>query len=152
FAGQSEKNEEVHATTTSLLRVSEVSAASDVKRFDSSELVKVTTPDAEVNRSIQWAQIAVEQAWTCNARLGCAVVAGYGPSHGSRRPQYAWYFAGDGLLAIEALLNEGNYKRAAEELDFLYRYQKSDDGMMWHEMSQSAGFLNWAKDYPYLYI
>ena len=152
FAGQSEKNEEVHATTASLLRVSEVSAASDVKRFDSSEVVKVTTPDAEVNRSIEWAQIAVEQAWTCNVRLGCAVVAGYGPSHGSRRPQYAWYFAGDGLLATEALLHEGNYKRAADELDFLYRYQKSDDGMMWHEISQSAGFLNWAKDYPYLYI
>ena len=128
------------------------SAASDAKRFDSSEIVKVTTPDAEVNRSIQWAQIALEQAWTCNARLGCALVAGYGPSHGSRRPQYAWYFAGDGLLATEALLHEGNYKRAADELDFLYRYQNPDNGMMWHEISQSAGFLNWAKDYPYLYI
>jgi len=152
FAGQSEKNEEVHATTASLLRVSGASAASDATRFDSSEIVKVTTPDAEVNRSIKWAQIALEQAWTCNARLGCALVAGYGPSHGSRRPQYAWYFAGDGLLAAQALLHEGNYKRAADELDFLYRYQKPDDGMMWHEISQSAGFLNWAKDYPYLYI
>jgi len=152
FAGQSEKNEEVHATTASLLRVSGASAASDAKRFDSPEIVKVTTPDAEVNRAIQWAQIALEQAWTCNARLGCALVAGYGPSHGSRRPQYAWYFAGDGLLATQALLHEGNYERAAEELDFLYRYQNPDNGMMWHEISQSAGFLNWAKDYPYLYI
>jgi glycogen debranching enzyme len=152
FAGQSEKNEDVRATTASLLRVSDASAASDVKRFDSSEIVKVTTPDTDANRAIQWAQIALEQAWTCNPRLGCAFVAGYGPSHGSRRPQYAWYFAGDGLLATEALLQEGNYKRAADELDFLYRYQNSADGMMWHEISQSAGFLNWAKDYPYLYI
>jgi len=135
-----------------LLRVSGASAASDATRFDSPEIVKVTTPDAEVNRSIQWAQIAVEQAWTCNVRLGCALVAGYGPSHGSRRPQYAWYFAGDGLLATQALLHEGNYERATEELDFLYRYQNPDNGMMWHEISQSAGFLNWAKDYPYLYI
>jgi glycogen debranching enzyme len=55
-------------------------------------------------------------------------------------------------LATEALLYEGNYKRATDELEFLYRYQNSENGMMWHEISQSAGFLNWAKDYPYLYI
>src|SRR5947209_18362306 len=152
FAGQSEKNEEVHATTASLLRMSDTVAAEDTKRFSASEIAKVTTPDAEVNRAISWAQVALEQAWTCNARLGCAVVAGYGPSRGSRRPQYAWYFANDGLLATEALLYEGNYKRAADELEFLFRYQKAEDGMMWHELSQSAGFLNWAKDYPYLYI
>src|ERR1019366_808603 len=88
FAGQSEKNEDVHATTASLLRVSDASAAGDASRFDSSEIVKVTTPDPHSNRAIQWAQIALEQAWTCNPRLGCALVAGYGPSHGSRRPQY----------------------------------------------------------------
>jgi hypothetical protein len=108
----------VHATAASLLRVSEDTAIDDGKRFSSSEIVKVTTPDAEVNRAIQWAQIALEQAWTCNARLGCAVVAGYGPSHSSRRPQYAWFFAGDGLLAAEALLHEGNYKRALTNSTF----------------------------------
>ncbi len=152
FAGQSEAKEDVHAATTSLLRVSGSSNADDTERFRSPEILKITTPDAEANRAIEWAQIALEQAWTCNARLGCALVAGYGPSHGARRPQYAWYFAGDGLLATEALLYEGNYKRALDELDFLYRYQSPETGMMWHEISQSAGFLNWAKDYPYMYI
>jgi glycogen debranching enzyme len=152
FAGQSEKEDEVHATTASLLRAAEVTGIDDAKRYSSSEVVRVTTPDAEANRAIQWAQIALEQAWTCNARLGCAMVAGYGPSHTSRRPQYAWYFAGDGLLATEALLHEGNYERAADELAFLYRYQKPDNGMMWHEISQSAGFLNWSTDYPYMYV
>jgi hypothetical protein len=150
FAGQSEKAEEVHAISGSLLRASEDSRTDDEKR--SSQIVRITTPDAEANRAIRWAQIALEQAWTCNVRLGCAMVAGYGPSHTSRRPQYAWYFAGDGLVATEALLNEGNYKRAADEMEFLYRYQRPDDGMMWHEISQSAGFLNWAKDYPYMYV
>lgn len=151
FAGQSEANEDVHGITASLVRA-DTSAAGDAKRFGSSEIAEITTPDAEANRAIRWAQIALEQAWVCNARLGCAVVAGYGPSHKSRRPQYAWYFAGDGLLATEALLHEGNYTRAADELEFLYRYQNSENGMMWHEISQSAGFLNWAKDYPYLYL
>ena len=152
FAGASEKSEEVHAATASLLRASDTSRSEDAKRFSSSEIIKITTPDAETNRAIEWAQIALEQAWTCNARLGCALVAGYGPSHGSRRPQYAWYFAGDGLLATEALLYEGNYARATDELDFLYKYQNAENGMMWHEISQSAGFLNWARDYPYLFI
>ena len=114
--------------------------------------MRITTPDPDANRAIRWAQIALEQAWTCNPRLGCAIVAGYGPSHGSRRPQYAWYFAGDGLLATEALLHEGDFKRAAAELDFLFRYQNARNGMMWHEISQSAGFLSWAKDYPYMYV
>jgi hypothetical protein len=86
----------------------------------------------------------------------CAAQLRYGrrlwTSHTARRPQYAWYFAGDGLFATEALLRQGNYKRAADELAFLYRYQKPDDGMMWHEISQSAGFLNWAKDNPYMYV
>ena len=152
FAGASERSEEVHAATASLLRASDTSRSEDAKRFSSSEIIKITTPDAETNRAIEWAQIALEQAWTCNARLGCAFVGGYGPSHGARRPQYAWYFAGDGLLATEALLYEGNYKRAADELEFLYKYQNSENGMMWHEISQSAGFLNWARDYPYLFI
>lgn len=152
FAGQSEKADEVHATAASLLRASDTRSIDDEKRYSSSQILKITTPDAEANRAIRWAQIALEQAWTCNARLGCAVVAGYGPSHTSRRPQYAWYFAGDGLIATEALLREGNYKQAADELNFLYRYQKPDNGMMWHEISQSAGFLNWAKDYPYMYV
>jgi len=152
LAGQSEKNEDVHATTASLLRASDAPAAEDVKRFDGTGIMKITTPDAEANRAIAWAQIALEQAWTCNARLGCALVAGYGPSHGARRPQYAWYFAGDGLLATQALLQEGQYSRAAEELEFIYRYQHRDNGMIWHEISQSAAFLDWAKDYPYLYV
>jgi glycogen debranching enzyme len=152
FAGASERSEEVRAATASLLRASDTSASDDAKRFSSLQIVKITTPDAETNRAIEWAQTALEQAWTCNARLGCAFVGGYGPSHGARRPQYAWYFAGDGLLTTEAMLYEGNYKRAADELEFLYKYQNSESGMMWHEISQSAGFLNWARDYPYLFI
>jgi glycogen debranching enzyme len=152
LAGQSEKDEDVHATSASLLRAPDAPAAEDVERFDGSGIIKVTTPDTKANRAIQWVQIALEQAWTCNARLGCGLVAGFGPSHGARRPQYAWYFAGDGLLATRALLHEGHYARAAQELDFIYRYQKPDDGMIWHEMTQSAAFLDWANDYPYLYV
>jgi glycogen debranching enzyme len=152
LAGQSEKDEDVHATTAALLSAPDSPPAEDVQRFDGSRVVRITTPDAEANRAIRWAQIALEQAWTCNARLGCGLVAGYGPSHGVRRPQYAWYFAGDGLIATQALLAEGDYERAAQELEFIYRYQDPDNGMIWHEITQSAPFLDWANDYPYFYV
>lgn len=149
FAGQSEQDEEVHATVAALRQATN---ADDAARFQPAGQLRITTPDADANRALQWAQIALEQAWTCNARLGCGLVAGYGPSHGARRPQYAWYFAGDGLVGTRALIHEGRFERAAEELAFILRYQHPDNGMIWHEMSQSAGFLDWAGDYPYMYV
>lgn len=151
FAGQSEQGEDAHATTTALLNADGVGAA-DAERFDPASRLVITTPDAQANRALRWAQIALEQAWTCNARLGCGLVGGYGPSHGARRPQYAWYFAGDGLIGTRALIHQGQYARAAAELDFILRYQHPDNGMIWHEMSQSAAFADWARDYPYMYV
>ncbi|MGX5729821.1 amylo-alpha-1,6-glucosidase [Pseudoxanthomonas beigongshangi] len=149
FAGQSEPGEDVHATMAALQAAP---IDDDAARFRRDAQLRITTPDAEANRALQWAQIALEQAWTCNARLGCGLVAGYGPSHGARRPQYAWYFAGDGLVGTRALIHEGRFERAAEELAFILRYQHPGNGMIWHEMSQSAGFLDWAGDYPYMYV
>jgi len=60
--GSSERSDEVHAATASMLRASDTSESEDAKRFSSSEIVKVTTPDAETNRAIEWAQIVLEQA------------------------------------------------------------------------------------------
>src|SRR5205814_6395017 len=112
----------------------------------------VTTPDDAVNRALRWAQVTLEQAWACNPQLGCAMLAGYGPSRGERRPQYAWFFANDGLVATDALLREGAYVRAREELEFILRYQNQRTGAIWHELSQSAGFLDWERAYPYMYV
>ncbi len=151
FAGQSEMAEDVHATTSALLAAPDAPLASDAARFDDALHLRVVTPDADVNRALRWAQVALEEAWSCNVRLGCGMVAGYGPSHGARRPQYAWYFAGDGLVATRALVQEGDFERAAAELAFILRYQNPDNGMLWHELSQSAGFLHWSRDYGFMY-
>ncbi|MDQ6634640.1 MAG: hypothetical protein M3Z10_07760, partial [Gemmatimonadota bacterium] len=97
-------------------------------------------------------QVTLEQAWVCNPQLGCGLVAGYGPSRGARRPQYAWFFAGDGLVTVDALLREGAYGRVRDELAFIMRYQNKRTGAIWHEMSQSAGFLDWAGSYPYMFV
>ncbi len=114
--------------------------------------LRMETPDPEVNRALAWSEAALDQAWVTNPKLGSGIVAGYGPSRGERRPQYAWFFAGDGLIATDALVATGEYERARAELAFILKYQNAANGMIWHELSQSAGFLDWAGKYPYMYV
>jgi glycogen debranching enzyme len=112
----------------------------------------IETPDDAVNQQLAWAQIALDQAWVCNEVLGCGLVAGYGPSRIARRPQYAWFFAGDALIATDALVNTGNYDRAREALAFIAKYQDGRTGMIWHELSQSVDPADWATRYPYMFV
>ncbi|HKU14075.1 MAG TPA: hypothetical protein VJQ52_06740 [Steroidobacteraceae bacterium] len=113
--------------------------------------LQLDTPDPEVDRALAWSQLALEQAWVCNADIGCGQVAGYGPSRKARRPQYAWFFAGDGMIAARALLAAGRYQRAREELELILKFQDRRTGMIWHELSQSAGVMEWSK-YPYMFV
>jgi glycogen debranching enzyme len=115
-------------------------------------MLRVKTPDERVNKAIPWSEIALDQAWMCNPDLGCGYVAGYGPSRSERRPQYAWYFAGDGLVAAEGAISAGDFIHARDELKFILRYQNTKTGMIWHELSQSAGYLDWAGKYPYMFV
>ncbi|MGB8260115.1 MAG: hypothetical protein WCE75_07180 [Terracidiphilus sp.] len=114
--------------------------------------VAVETPDEEVNRAFASSEMALDQAWECNTDLGCGYVAGYGPSRAARRPQYDWFFAGDGLVDVEGALSDGDWTHAREELEFILRYQDKKSGMIWHELSQSAGFLDWVNKFPYMYV
>ncbi len=111
----------------------------------------IRTPDQDINRALAWAEVALDQTWVCNPRIGCGIVAGYGPSRDARRPQYDWFFAGDGLVTTNGLLAAGEYSRAREELEFIIKYQDQKTGMVWHELSQSAGYMDWSK-YPYMYV
>jgi glycogen debranching enzyme len=114
--------------------------------------LQIHTPDQDINRALAWSEIALDQSWVCNPQLGCGVVAGYGPSRNERRPQYAWFFAGDGLIAADALATSGDYARARAELEFIMKYQNHKTGMVWHELSQSAGFVDWENRYPYMFV
>jgi glycogen debranching enzyme len=113
--------------------------------------LRIETPDTDVNRALSWAEVALDQAWVCNPDLGCGVVAGYGPSRKARRPQYDWFFAGDGMVAVQGLLAAGEYERARQELEFIVKSQDQANGMIWHEQSQSAGRFDWKK-YPYMFV
>jgi glycogen debranching enzyme len=128
----------------------EVQAAAHHAEMEHSAL-QIRTPDEDVNRALAWAEVALDQAWVCNPQLGCGMVAGYGPSRDARRPQYAWFFAGDGLVATDALVAAGEYSRARDQLEFIAKYQDPKTGMIWHELSQSAGYLDWSK-YPYMFV
>ena len=114
--------------------------------------LRIETPDSAVNQQLAWAQIALDQAWVCNEVLGCGLVAGYGPSRNARRPQYAWFFAGDALIAVDALVSSGDYERAQRALAFIAKYQDAHTGMIWHELSQSADPADWATRYPYMFV
>ncbi len=135
-----------------LARESQQFEAEATARYAGLNVMDIETPDESVNHALRWAQLALEQAWVCNPQLGCGLVAGYGPSRGARRPQYDWFFAGDGMVATDALLREGAYSRARDELAFILRYQDKRTGMIWHELSQSAGFLDWTGQYPYMFV
>jgi glycogen debranching enzyme len=113
--------------------------------------VRIETPDAALNKALSWSVLALDQTWVCQPALGCGMVAGYGPSRPGRRPQYAWFFAGDGLVGVEGLLAAGEYERAREELAFITRYQDPKSGMIWHEMSLSAPLIDWRR-YPYMFV
>lgn len=145
---------ETHALYERLISSSPILEADTAQRQHqrTDTAMRIETPDAEVNQALAWSQTALDQAWVCNPTLGCALVAGYGPSRGlARRPQYAWFFAGDALTTMHTLLLTGEFARTREALLFLMRYQDPHSGMMWHEMSQSASYVNWVKDYPYMF-
>ncbi len=114
--------------------------------------IEIETPDPAINRALASATLALDQAWACNTQLGCGELAGFGPSRSGSRPQYAWFFAGDGMVAMDAMLDASQFERARAELAFVTRYQDPKTGMIWHEMSQSASLIDWVGRYPYMYV
>jgi hypothetical protein len=114
--------------------------------------LKINTPDAELNFALTWAEIALDQDWVCNPALGCGFVGGFGPSRRNRRPQYAWFFAGDGMIAARGAIAAGDLEHARDELQFISGYQEGQSGMIWHELTQSSPFINWRGSYPYMYV
>lgn len=128
----------------------EAASSAEVLAFQEATL-RIQTSDPKANQAIAWAARSIDQAWVCNSDLGCGYVAGYGPSRGARRPQYDWFFAGDGLVAADAALDLGDYSRVRHELEFVLGYQDRKTGMIWHELSQSAGLIDWIGKYPYMF-
>ena len=110
----------------------------------------IETPDAELNRDFTWAKVALDSGRVCSAEYGCGLIAGYGTSGAGERPGFAWWFGGDALMASWAMEDYGDFAGALEALRFLKARQRAD-GKMMHEMSQSAGLVDWFGKYGFAY-
>jgi glycogen debranching enzyme len=113
--------------------------------------LQIITGEPEIDNALAWATVALDQAEGCNTDLGCGLLAGYGPTWDTRRPQYAWFFAGDALVTSWALEAEGAHGETVRALSFIRKYQDRNSGAIWHEISQSASFVDWFHLYPYIY-
>jgi hypothetical protein len=101
--------------------------------------LQIETPNQDVNLAYAWARVALDQAYVCNLRLGCCLVAGYGPSRDTRRPQWAWFFGGDAMINSFALEASGDHDLARDAFSFIQKHQNKDTGEIFHELSQNAG-------------
>ena len=106
------------------------------------------TPDAQFDRALRWAEIAIEQG-RVRFHGETGLIAGYSESGDSARPGYGWFFGRDALWTTYAINSYGDFALTRDALEFLLRRQRAD-GKIMHEFSQTADLVNW-KALPYFY-
>ena len=114
------------------------------------ETVSLKLPETEMQQAYDWSRVAVLQGFVSNPFLGTGLIAGYRTSGRDARPGFAWFFGRDSLWTALALISAGDFAGARTALDFIAKFQR-EDGKIPHEISQSASFVPWFKDYPYGY-
>jgi glycogen debranching enzyme len=110
------------------------------------------SPDSLLDRAVEYAKVNLDESFVCNPDLGCGLVAGYGLSGGATdRPGFGWFFGGDAAINSFAMTGVGQGPLVREgALRFYARYQRAD-GKITHEISQSAGKIDWFGAYPYAF-
>ncbi len=126
--------------------------ADDLKHYADLEAngPQFVTPDPVVNSAMRWSRVSLDQLKVCNPYLPCGFVSGYGSSGTGTRPMYAWFFD-EPTVSEPAFLNTGSVESLRDAFRFLQKFQRQD-GKIPHEISQSAGTIDWFKKYPYAYI
>ena len=57
------------------------------------------SPDALLNRAVEYAKVNLDESFVCNPDLGCGLVAGYGLAGAATdRPGFGWFFGGDASI------------------------------------------------------
>jgi glycogen debranching enzyme len=110
--------------------------------------VNLVLPDKELQQGYDWSRVSVIQGMVHSPFLGTGLIAGYKTSGTGQRPGFAWFFGRDALWTSFALNAEGDFATTRTALEFLTGFQRAD-GKIPHEIAQSAGLVNWFKDYPY---
>jgi glycogen debranching enzyme len=123
----------------------------ETARFYSAYLARTITlalPDATLQQAYDWSRVSVLKGFVDNPFLGRGLVAGYGPSKGAYRPGFAWFFGRDSFWTSFALISTGDFANARAAIAFISHFQR-EDGKIPHEISQSAGLLDWFRQFPY---
>ncbi len=110
--------------------------------------LRVDTPDDRLDMAFAWAKVGVDKGLATNPMLGTGFLAGFRTSGESERPGFAWFFGRDALWTALGSTAYGDFAATAAALRFLAGFQRAD-GKIPHELSQSAGLLDWFEDYPY---
>ncbi len=116
-----------------------------------STMFALRSPDALLNKAVEYAKVNLDESMVCNPDLGCGLVAGYGLSGAaSDRPGFGWFFGGDASINSFAMNGAGQSALVRDgALQFFAKYQRAD-GKITHEISQGAGHVDWFT-YPYPY-
>lgn len=77
------------------------------------------------------------------------MTAGWLAAGDTARPGYGWFFGRDTLWSLYAVNSYGDFALSRSALEFLLAQQRAD-GKIMHEMSQTAGEVDWGS-MPYLY-
>ena len=150
IAGSIEGRAKAKATYDKLLNAAQSLYENNVVYYErlKQEMVSIQTPDERLNTAFEWAKVGVDKGMATNPQLGSGLLAGFRTSGDSERPGFAWFFGRDALWTALAITSYGDYAATRTSLDFLKKFQR-DDGKIPHEISQSAGLINWFKDYGY---
>ncbi len=127
--------------------------ASATSHYDKllAETLSIETPDSVINQAFTWAKLSLDNMLVNNQDLGLGLIAGLGASLSSGRPGFGWFFGGDAYINSLALNAFGAHQTTRQALEFTKKWQRQD-GKMAHEISQSAGYIDWFGKYPYAYI
>jgi glycogen debranching enzyme len=152
FAGSTKSLEEALSAQRRLLQQAEQFQAETTRYYESylAETVSIDLPDKNLQTAYDWSRLSLVKGLVENPFLGTGLVAGYGPSKGSYRPGFAWFFGRDSFWSSFALNSAGDWRSSRKAIEFVSRFQR-DDGKIPHEISQSAAQVAWSKDYPYEY-
>ncbi|MCD6545643.1 MAG: hypothetical protein J7K69_03180 [Thermotogae bacterium] len=125
---------------------SEMKKARDYYQSYLSNTLSIKTPDEELNKFFEWAKISMLKGVVNNPILGEGLIAGVGPSGRSTRPGFDWFFAGDMSINSLSITGYNDYQTVKRSLEFYAKYQ-NEDGRIPHEISQSAGLIEWFEKY-----
>ncbi len=112
--------------------------------------VQVEVPDETLQSAYDWSRASMREAMVENPLLGRGLVAGYGPTKGSYRPGYAWFFGRDTFWTAFALNSAGDFETSRAAIEFIAGFQR-EDGKMPHEIAQTATLVDWFHALPYAY-